>query len=95
MIIQKITFRSELPEETILKIARERKPQFEALPGLIQKYYFKPAEEKHSGGLYIWDSMESMMAYKNSELAASIPKAYGIEGMPNIEILDVFFQLRD
>ena len=95
MIIQYINFKSELPEEEILKIAKEREPQFKAIPGLIQKYYVKPTDDGQYGGVYVWDSKESMEAFRSSELAAGIPAAYKISGPSNIEILDVLFQLRD
>lgn len=94
MIIQTIRFKSNLAEEEVLRIAKEREPQFQVIPGLIQKYYVKPKQEEHYGGVYIWDSIESLNAFRSSDLAASIPKAYGIIGAPDIEIVDVLFQLR-
>jgi heme-degrading monooxygenase HmoA len=94
MIIQTIKFKSQLTEEEVMRIAREREPQFKAIPGLIQKYYIKPQQDDHYGGVYIWDSAASLNAYRASDLAASIPKAYGIIGAPDVEIVDVIFQLR-
>lgn len=94
MIIQTINFKSQLTEEEVMRIAKEREPQFQAISGLIQKYYIKPQQEDHYGGVYIWDSVESLNAYRASDLAASIPKAYGIIGAPDIEIVDLIFQLR-
>ena len=46
MIIQTIKFKSHLPEEEIMKIAKDREPQFKAIPGLHQKYYIKPREQR-------------------------------------------------
>ena len=94
MIIQIIKFTSQLPEKEILRIAKEREPQFKAIPGLIQKYYIKLGESGQFGGIYLWDSPESLKSYRESDLAASIPEAYEIIEAPNIEILDVLFQLR-
>jgi len=94
MIIQTIKFKSQLTEEEVMRIARERESQFQAIPGLIQKYYIKPQQENHYGGVYIWDSIESLNAYRASDLATSIPTAYGIIGVPDIEVVDVIFQLR-
>jgi heme-degrading monooxygenase HmoA len=95
MIIQKITFITELTEEEVLKVAHERADDFRALPGLIQKYYFKTAGPNQYGGLYIWGSEDQMAKYRASDLAKSIPTAYKVKGMPEIETLDILFELRD
>ena len=47
------------------------------------------------GGIYVWDSPESLKSYRESDLAASIPEDYEIVEAPNIEILDVLFKLRE
>jgi heme-degrading monooxygenase HmoA len=95
MIIQIIKLESALTEEELLKVAREREPKFKAIPGLIQKYYVKLGQSRQYGGVYVWDSKESLQAYRESELAATIPQAYELIGPPNVELLDVLFQLRD
>ena len=95
MIIQVIKLKSNLPEEELLRRARERAPQFSAIPGLLQKYYVKIDESGGYGGIYIWDSPESLKSYKISDLAKSIPEAYEIVEAPNIEIMDILFQLRE
>lgn len=94
MIMQTIKFQSSLSKEEVMKIAEERAPQFRALPGLVQKYYVIGNQQGHFGGVYIWDSMESLISYRESELAASIPDAYKLIGSPDIEIHEVAFQLR-
>lgn len=94
MILQFIKLKSALPEEELLRRAKEREPRFKALPGLLQKYYVKLAAPGYYGGVYVWDSQESLQAYRASDLAASIPDAYEISEAPDIEIMEVFFQLR-
>ena len=93
MIIQIIKLRSSLPEEELLSRAREREPRFSAIQGLIQKYYVK-IDEGQYGGIYIWDSKDSLQSYQESDLAASIPEAYEITEAPDIELSKVLFQLR-
>lgn len=95
MIIQIIKFESALSEGEVLAIANERADQFRELPGLIQKYYVKLDQSNQYGGVYIWDSMESLKAYRESDLAASIPVAYKIVGRPTVEILNTLFRLRE
>jgi len=95
MIIQIIKLKSDLPEQELLRRAKEREPQFKAIPGLIQKYYTKMGESGQYAGIYVWDSQESLKSYRESHLAASIPEAYELTETPNIEILDVLFQLRN
>jgi heme-degrading monooxygenase HmoA len=95
MIIQFVRLKSELSEEDLLKTAREREPQFAAIPGLLQKYYVKLGQPGEYGGIYVWDSKESLQSFMESELAASIPQAYKVIEAPDIEIMDVLFQLRE
>jgi len=94
MILQFIKLKSNLPEEELLKKAKEREPQFKAIPGLLQKYYVKTDQLGEYGGVYVWDSQESLQSYRESDLAKSIPEAYEITEAPNIEIMDILFQLR-
>lgn len=95
MVVQIVKFESELSEEAVLAVAHDRIESFRALPGLIQKYYVKLAEPHWYGGVYVWDSMESLLAYRQSELASSIPVAYKVKGTPQVEILDSLMQLRE
>ena len=95
MILQVIKLKSNLPEEELLKWAREREPQFKATPGLLQKYYVKTCQPGQYGGVYVWDSPESLQSYRESDLAKSIPEAYEITEAPDIEIMDILFQLRN
>lgn len=93
-IIQIIKLKTSLGEDEVLKIAKDRAPQFKAIPGLLEKYYVRAAPPHHFAGVYIWDSMKSLQTFRESELAASIPQAYKLLEAPEIEILDVMFKLR-
>ena len=94
-IILRVKFKSALPMDKIMEIAKERADEFRALSGLHQKYYFQDAATGEIGGLYIWDSQEAMNAYRESELRASIASAYETIDQPQIEVLNIFMQLRD
>lgn len=95
MIIQIIKLKSGLTEEELLKVAREREPKFKAIPGLLQKYYVKLEHPGQYGGVYVWDSKESLQEYRASELADKIPEANKLIEAPDVEVLDVLFQLRE
>lgn len=95
MIVQFVSFESALSEAELLKVAQDRLERFRALPGLLQKTYVKLAEPNRYGGIYLWDSAESMKAFRESDLAATIPTAYQVVGAPKIEIMDALFQLRE
>lgn len=95
MILQMIKLKSKLSEEELLKKAKDRAPQFQAIPGLLQKYYVKTSVAGQYGGVYVWDSPESLQEFRASDLAKSIPEAYEIVEAPSVEIMDILFQLRD
>lgn len=95
MILQIVKLKSDLPEEELLKRAKERESNFKSISGRLQKYYVKTSEEGEYGGVYVWDSVQSLKSYQESDLAKSIPSAYAIKEAPNVEIMDVIFQLRN
>ncbi len=94
-VVQFITLKSEMPEPELLKIAHERASSFRTIPGLIQKYYVRLSEPGQYCGIYIWRSKADLMAYRNSALAASIPQAYQVAGLPTVVVSDLLFQLRN
>lgn len=95
MIIHTVQFESALSEEEVIATANARADEFRALPGLVQKYYVKGSQPNHYGGVYFWDSKESLQAYRESDLAATIAEAYKVKGQPDIQTLDILFELRE
>lgn len=93
-LILTVRMRSRLPFDEVMKIAEERAPEFEALPGLLQKYYVQDVESGEIGGVYLWDSPEALAAYRESDLRASIAEAYQGEGEPRVEVYRVVKTLR-
>lgn len=43
---------------------------------MLQKLYIKDESTGHPGGVYIFDSKESLEAFRNSDLSKSIGDAY-------------------
>lgn len=89
-----VKFHSGLPHEEVLRVMEERLPQFRAVPGLEQKYYAREPSTGDYVGVYLFDSEESLLDYRNSALAAGIPGAHQVEGSPRREILELLFPLR-
>lgn len=93
MFIQTITFESKLPEDELYRRANERIADYRAVPGLVQKYYVKYGEHTY-GGVMIWESMEAIAAFRETELSQTIATTYGVEGAPRVEVNEVFEVLR-
>ena len=94
MIIQIVRFESALDFNEAIEIAKKRAPEFEKLTGLLQKYYTTTDGGKKIAGIYVWDNEESLKQFRASELAATIPQSYQIQGVPEFERYDVEFPLR-
>ncbi len=94
-LVLRVRLTSDLSFEEITEIMEQRAPEFEALPGLIQKYYLHDPVSGEYGGLYLWESPEALAAYRESELRASIAAAYQGKGEPDIEIYTVMKALRE
>ncbi len=94
MIIQIVKFKSALSEAEIRQVMEDRAPQFRALPGLLQKYYMRETQTGEVGAVYIWDSEESVRAYRQSDLARTTASAYKAVEQPRIELFETIFTLR-
>jgi heme-degrading monooxygenase HmoA len=94
-VVMLVRFRSSLPFDEVMKVARRRAPEFRALEGLMQKYYLHDAETGEIAGLYLWDSPESLTAYRDSELRASIAAEYRVEGEVRVNVYRMAMPLRD
>jgi len=95
MIILSIKFSSALPAEQVRARMCERSEQFRALPELLQKYYTQDASTGEWCGIYVWDSLAAVEAFRGSPLAHSIAAAYEVIGTPRVEILEVHLTLRE
>ncbi len=90
-----VKFKSALPADEAMKIANQRADEFRALPGLKQKYYLEDTASGEMMGLYLWESPETLDAYRKSELRASIAAAYQAVSEPRVEVLKVLMPLRE
>jgi len=94
MVIQVVTFKTALPDVEVRQLFERRAPQYRALPGLMQKYYVYEKQTGAYGGIYVWNAEESLRAFRESELAHSIPTAYHVIGQSRAETFEVALALR-
>lgn len=95
MLVQTVTFESTLTEEGVTRVAREREPAYRAVPGLIQKLYLRCGAPNTYSGIMLWESAEALAAFRDSDLAKTIPTAYGVKGAPEIRVAETMFLLRE
>jgi Putative mono-oxygenase ydhR len=95
MIVQMVKYKSGLSDEEARRVIAERAPQYEALPRLRQKLYIREPETGAYGGIYLWEDEQSMREFRQSDLAATIPDAYRVEGEPRVEIFELVSVLRE
>ena len=89
MLVQIVRYRSGLSDDEVLATAESRAAEYTAVAGLVQKYYLRFPESGEHGGVYLWASRASFHAFRESELARTIPDAYRVEGPPHVELADV------
>jgi heme-degrading monooxygenase HmoA len=94
-LIVLVRLRSSLPRDEVVRVMRERMPEFAAIEGLQQKYYLEDPATREYAGLYLWRSPEDLAQFSESALRATIAQAYGVEGEPRIEVYEVLTPLRD
>ncbi len=90
-----VRLQTELDRAEIERIMKERAPEFRALEGLVQKYYLDGAEPGTYGGFYLWRSLDDVVEYRESELAATIAAAYECVGTPQVDVFEIITPLRD
>src|SRR5262245_12471478 len=83
---------SELEREEFDRRLVERQPSFREVPGLVQKVYGRD-ESGAVCGIYFFDGLEALAAFRQSELARSIPSAYEATDVRR-EAYDVLYSLR-
>jgi hypothetical protein len=54
----------------------ERRPRFREVPGLVQKFYGRDPETGAVCGIYCFDSQQALAAFRETDLAKTIPAAY-------------------
>jgi hypothetical protein len=71
-----VRVKSDLDLEELDRRMNERRPSFLAVPGLIQKIYGRDPVTGDTCGIYFFESREALVAFRETELARTIPAAY-------------------
>ncbi len=82
-------FKSGLPFEEIAKTSEEKADQYKKVPGLIQKYYVQDKSSERVGGVFVFDSIENLQAFKDSDLAKSTAEVYKFLDPPHTQVLKI------
>ena len=93
VIVQIVRFRSALEDAEVVAMYEARSARYREVPGLLNKYYLAYPTGEH-GAVYVWDAAESLEAFRQGDLARTIPEAYRVQGDPHIEVAEVRLVLR-
>jgi hypothetical protein len=88
-----VRVRSDVDQDELDRRINERRPRFLEVPGLIQKIYARDEATGDTCGIYFFESKEALAAYRESELAKTIPTAYDATDV-RPEVYEVLFSLK-
>jgi hypothetical protein len=71
-----VRIKSGLDREEFERRLAERRPRFREVPGLAQKIYGRDHDTGDVCGIYFFESDEELAAFRETELAQTIPTAY-------------------
>ncbi|MCA9215271.1 MAG: YdhR family protein [Planctomycetales bacterium] len=84
---------SDVEPEELERRVLERKANFLEVPGLVQKIYGRDPETGDWCGIYFFENREALAAFRETQLAKSIPEAYEATSV-RPEVFEVVFSLR-
>jgi hypothetical protein len=84
---------SDLEANDLERRLLERRPRFLEVPGLLQKIYGRDKSTGAVCGIYFFESQTALDAFRETELAKTIPTAYEVvEFRP--EVYELLYPLR-
>ena len=92
-VILYVRIKSDLDLEELDRRLLERKPRFIEIPGLIQKIYARDEATGDTCGIYFFENKETLAAFRDTELAKTIPAAYEATDVRR-EVYEVLYPLR-
>jgi hypothetical protein len=92
-VILYVRVKSDLDPEELERRLNERKPRFLQVPGLVQKIYGRDDVSGDVCGIYFFENREALNAFRETELARTIPAAYEATDIRR-EVYEVLYPLR-
>lgn len=71
-----VRIKSRLDAPEFERRLQERRPRFLEVPGLAQKIYGRDPATGDVSGIYFFETREALEAFRDSQLAKTIPTAY-------------------
>ena len=90
-----VLYKSAFDIQRVTQLFRERMDKYGAVPGLLQKLYVHDPETDEVGGIYVFESRESLEEFRRSDLEKSIRETYQFTAPPVIRTLEVVQALRE
>ena len=92
-VILYVRVKSDLDPEELERRLNERKPRFLQVPGLVQKIYGRDDVSGDVCGIYFFENQEALNAFRETELAQTIPAAYEATDIRR-EVYEVLYPLK-
>lgn len=87
-----VRVKSDLDPEELERRLIERRPRFREVPGLVQKIYGRDESTGDVCGIYFFEDQEALSAFRETELAKTIPAAYEAKDIRR-EVYEVLYPL--
>ncbi|MEJ2453299.1 MAG: YdhR family protein [Candidatus Thiodiazotropha sp.] len=87
-----VRVKSDLEPSELERRLLERRPRFKEVPGLIQKIYGRDDATGEVCGIYFFESQQALEAFRQTELAKTIPTAYEATDIRR-EVYEVLYPL--
>lgn len=71
-----VRIKSDLDEDAVAARVAERVARFREVPGLLQKIFGRDPQNGDICGIYFFENDAALAAYRESDLAKTIPGAY-------------------
>lgn len=93
VIIELVRFASRLTADEVLERFEDGSGKYRQVPGLLQKYYIHSPATDEYGGVYVWDTEDSLQAWRETYPLSTLAGTYQVKDEPHRELLDVMVVL--